>query len=230
MRHRVDHRSRGRPGDLPADARRPGPARRGRGDPGPTSGLLAGTRRLRIVDRDRAVQPWTSADGRWLLCYNGEIFNYRELRARADPPGAGLRTESDTEVVLEAFLAVGRGRGDPAARRVRLRDRRTGHRPGRTWPATRSGSSRSTGPVADGRLHVASEVKALVGRGAPIAEVPPGHHGWARARSGHARAEPVRRPAAPRRRPAGHRRPGRGRDARPAPRCSDASGCGSTPT
>ena len=52
------------------------------------SGLLAGTRRLRIVDRDRAVQPWTSADERWLLCYNGEIFNYRELRARTDPAGA----------------------------------------------------------------------------------------------------------------------------------------------
>ena len=45
------------------------------------NGLLAGTRRLRIVDRDRAVQPWTSTDERWLLCYNGEIFNHRELRA-----------------------------------------------------------------------------------------------------------------------------------------------------
>jgi asparagine synthase (glutamine-hydrolysing) len=38
--------------------------------------LLAGTQRLRIVDRDASVQPWTSADGRWVLCYNGELFNY----------------------------------------------------------------------------------------------------------------------------------------------------------
>ncbi len=36
--------------------------------------LLAGTQRLRIVDAERAVQPWVSADGRWLLCFNGEIF------------------------------------------------------------------------------------------------------------------------------------------------------------
>ena len=44
-------------------------------------GLFACTQRLRIVDRDHAVQPWLSADRRWLLCYNGEIFNHHELRA-----------------------------------------------------------------------------------------------------------------------------------------------------
>ena len=38
------------------------------------NGLFAGTQRLRIVDRDRAVQPWLSRAGRWLVCYNGEIF------------------------------------------------------------------------------------------------------------------------------------------------------------
>jgi asparagine synthase (glutamine-hydrolysing) len=52
-------------------------------------GLLAGTQRLRIVDRDAAVQPWTSADGRWVLCYNGELFNYRELAAQLTALGAG---------------------------------------------------------------------------------------------------------------------------------------------
>ncbi|MFI0433163.1 MAG: asparagine synthetase B, partial [Candidatus Nanopelagicales bacterium] len=36
---------------------------------------LLGTARLKIVDREHAVQPWSSADGRWTLCYNGEIFN-----------------------------------------------------------------------------------------------------------------------------------------------------------
>ena len=37
--------------------------------------LLAGVQRLPIVDRDHAVQPWIGGDGRWVLCYNGEIFN-----------------------------------------------------------------------------------------------------------------------------------------------------------
>ena len=41
--------------------------------------LLMGAQRLRIVDGERAEQPWVSADGRWVLCYNGEVFNHREL-------------------------------------------------------------------------------------------------------------------------------------------------------
>src|SRR5580698_6174634 len=90
--------------------------------------LLAGTQRLRIVDRDRAVQPWLSQDGRWLLCYNGEIFNYRQLRSELIGLGRQLRSESDTEVALEAFLqwgeqAVGRLRGEFA---FAIADRHTG--------------------------------------------------------------------------------------------------------
>ncbi len=55
--------------------------------------------------------------GRWLLCYNGEIFNYRQLRAELIGLGRELRTESDTELVLEAFAewgerAVTRFRGE----------------------------------------------------------------------------------------------------------------------
>ena len=70
------------------------------------SALLA-TSRLCIVDRDRAVQPWTSPDGRWALCYNGEVFNHAELRSRLEAQGHPQRSESDTEVVLEALLAWG---------------------------------------------------------------------------------------------------------------------------
>lgn len=55
------------------------------------AGLLAGTRRLRIVDRERAVQPWVSADERLLLCYNGEVFNHRELRAELTRLGHAQR-------------------------------------------------------------------------------------------------------------------------------------------
>jgi len=140
-------------------------------------GLLAGTQRLRIVDRERAVQPWQSADGRWLLCYNGELFNHRELRAELVGIGREFRSESDTEVVLEAFAhwgeeAVARFRGEFAFAVV---DRVQG----RTYLARDPVGVKplywSTGA---GRLYIASEVKALVPTGMPVSEVPPGHHGW----------------------------------------------------
>ena len=67
-------------------------------------GVSAATRRLRIVDREHAVQPWRSDDGRWLLCYNGEVYNHNELRAELRALGHEFRTESDTEVVLHACL------------------------------------------------------------------------------------------------------------------------------
>ena len=145
--------------------------------------LLAGTQRLRIVDRDRAAQPWVSADGRWLLCYNGEVFNHHQLHAELAGLGHRFRSHSDTEVVLEAFLewgedAVRRLRGefafaiaDLAADRLYLARDPLGVKP-LYW--SRQG----------GRLHVASEVKALVPFGVPVAELPPGHHGWADAAAG----------------------------------------------
>ncbi|HKD89452.1 MAG TPA: asparagine synthetase B, partial [Streptosporangiaceae bacterium] len=81
------------------------------------SRLLAGVQRLKITDRERAVQPWRSTDGRWLLCYNGEIFNYRQLRTELIGRGRWFRTDSDTELVLAAFgewgeRAVDRFRGE----------------------------------------------------------------------------------------------------------------------
>jgi asparagine synthase (glutamine-hydrolysing) len=148
-----------------------------------TGPLQAGTQRLRIVDRDRARQPWTSADGRWVLCYNGELFNYRELRAELQSLGRPFRGASDTEVVLEAFAqwgerAVTRFRGefafalaDTGTQRVYLARDPIGVKP--LYWARRHG-----------RLHVASEIKALVPLGVPIREVPPGQHGWAGAGAG----------------------------------------------
>lgn len=139
--------------------------------------LLAGTHRLRIVDREHAVQPWLSDDGRFLLCYNGEVFNHRQLRAELAALGRRPRTASDTEVVLHAFQewgpdAVRRLRGEFAFAVV---ERATG----RTYLARDPlGVKPLYWSRRDGRLHVASEIKALVPVGAPIAEVPPGHHGW----------------------------------------------------
>ncbi len=141
--------------------------------------LRAGTQRLRIVDRDRAIQPWLSRDGRWLLCYNGEIFNYRQLRTELIALGRPLRSESDTELALEAFLqwgdkAVGRFRGEFA---FTITDRRSG----RTYLARDPvGVKPLYWSSHDGRLHIASEVKALVPVGVRVSEVPPGHHGWAK--------------------------------------------------
>lgn len=139
--------------------------------------LLAGTHRLRIVDPAAGAQPLTSPDGRWLLCYNGEIFNYRWLRDELRGLGHEFRTRCDTEVVLAAFTrwgeaAVRRFRGefafavaDLAAERVYLARDAVGVKP-LYWS------------VARGCLHVASEIKALVPVGTPVNEVPPGCHGW----------------------------------------------------
>ena len=149
---------------------------------------LLATSRLRIVDRDRAVQPWTSPDGRWALCYNGEVFNHQQLRRRLQEQGHAQRSESDTEIVLEALLAW----GDDAMLEFRgefafaVLDRTTGTVLLARDPA---GVKPLYWARAHGRLHVASEVKSLTSLGARIHEVPPGHIG-----RGRADADPVLRP------------------------------------
>ncbi|WKU05543.1 asparagine synthase (glutamine-hydrolyzing) [Micromonospora sp. HUAS LYJ1] len=67
-----------------------------------------GTVRLSIIDLAGGDQPVGSADDRWWLCYNGELYNYRELRDALRLQGVRFRTESDTEVVLQAWIAWGR--------------------------------------------------------------------------------------------------------------------------
>ena len=63
-----------------------------------------GHRRLAIIDLSEAAsQPFESADGRCLLAYNGEIYNYKDLRAELKRAGRHFRTESDTEVLMVAL-------------------------------------------------------------------------------------------------------------------------------
>ncbi len=62
-----------------------------------------GFRRLSIIDLEAGVQPMHSADDRYVIVFNGEIYNYRELRAELEANGATFRTDSDTEVILQTY-------------------------------------------------------------------------------------------------------------------------------
>ncbi len=65
--------------------------------------------RLAIIDPDNpaANQPFTDRSGRWTMVYNGELFNFRELRTELERKGVVFVTQSDTEVLLEAFAREG---------------------------------------------------------------------------------------------------------------------------
>lgn len=72
------------------------------------AGITMGFRRLAIIDPSPAGhQPMTSANGRWVLTYNGEIYNYRDLARELTERGHRFRGASDTEVLLELFAHDG---------------------------------------------------------------------------------------------------------------------------
>lgn len=75
---------------------------------GRNGAVALGHRRLAILDLDRrADQPMVSADGRHVVVYNGEIYNFLELRSELSARGEVFRTESDTEVILAAWRVWG---------------------------------------------------------------------------------------------------------------------------
>lgn len=70
--------------------------------------LCLAHRRLSIIDLSaNGHQPFVDATGRFSMLYNGEVYNYRELRSELEPLGHTFRTDTDTEVVLEAWKAWG---------------------------------------------------------------------------------------------------------------------------
>jgi asparagine synthase (glutamine-hydrolysing) len=70
--------------------------------------LGLGHRRLSIIDTsDAANQPMRDASGRYIIAFNGEIFNFKELRLFLEARGVQFRSQSDTEVLLELFALEG---------------------------------------------------------------------------------------------------------------------------
>jgi len=132
--------------------------------------VVLGHRRLSILDiGDGGRQPMTSNDGRYVLTYNGEVYNFIEVRAELAALGHGFTSESDSEVILAAFVEWGesmlpRFNGmwamtiyDTQARRLFLARDRFGVK-----PLYYSWSQR--------RLTFASEIRALraIGAGASV--------------------------------------------------------------
>lgn len=121
---------------------------------------LFGHRRLAVIDIEHGVQPMRSKDERYTLIFNGEIYNYLELRAAMARDGVQFKTESDTEVLLELLITE----GPSALRKLNgmfafvLHDRESG-----TWIAGRDafGIKPLYYTAADGELLFASEIKAL---------------------------------------------------------------------
>lgn len=160
---------------------------RGRDDEGVwTSGPIndelracLGHRRLSIIDTSNAGhEPMISADGRFVITFNGEIYNYRELRVELAAKGHQFRTQTDTEVLLTAWQQWGESTlprlngmfafalWDDQERSLFLVRDRVGIKP--LYYATNSGQdARAPG----GSLAFASEVKSILASGLFKAEL-----------------------------------------------------------
>ena len=74
----------------------------------PDRTAFLGHRRLAIIDlSEGGAQPMRSHDERFAITFNGEIYNYKELRAELEARGAKFRSQSDTEVILESYRLWG---------------------------------------------------------------------------------------------------------------------------
>jgi asparagine synthase (glutamine-hydrolysing) len=74
----------------------------------PDERVAFGHRRLSIIDlSERGAQPMASTDGKLVVTFNGEIYNYRELRRTLEARGYTFRTQTDTEVLLQLYAEKG---------------------------------------------------------------------------------------------------------------------------
>jgi asparagine synthase (glutamine-hydrolysing) len=118
-------------------------------------------RRLKVIDLEGARQPMHSPDGRYHLVYNGEIYNFRELRAELAGKGWSFRTAGDTEVLLAAWATWG----------LDCLPRLNGIFAFAVWDSRERRLTLARDPLGvkplyvgwwDGVLYVASEAKAIV--------------------------------------------------------------------
>lgn len=129
------------------------------------AGAGLGSRRLAILDLSpRGHMPMATADGRYQIVYNGEVYNYRELRATLEARGVTFGSNTDTEVILKLYAADG-----PA-----MLERLNGMFAFAIWDTTtrtlfcardRLGVKPLYYAVRDGALYFASEEKALFAAG-----------------------------------------------------------------
>ena len=124
-----------------------------------------GHRRLSIIDLDHGHQPMATADGRLQVVYNGEVYNFRELRTELEAAGNRFDTNCDTEVVLAAYAEWGtdcfaRFNGMWALALVDLRA--DPDRPELVLARDHYGIKPLYAAAAGGRLLFASEIKALL--------------------------------------------------------------------
>ena len=132
-------------------------------------GIALGARRLKILDlSDRGHQPMSTSDGRYWITYNGEVYNYRELRSSLEARGYRFRSKTDTEVVLNLFADRG-----PA-----MLDELNGMFGFAIWDALdrslflardRLGIKPLFYATVGDQLYFASEIKALLAVGCPAA-------------------------------------------------------------
>ena len=130
-------------------------------------GVALASRRLAIIDlSSRGRMPMSTPDGRYWITYNGEVYNFRELRTLLEGRGHTFRSQTDTEVILRLFsdegpAMLGRLNGmfalaiwDARERALFLARDRLGIKP-------------LYYSVTGGRLYFASEEKALFAAGVP---------------------------------------------------------------
>ncbi len=125
-------------------------------------GVALGNRRLKVIDLPGGVQPMSDASGAVWVTYNGEIYNFREVRAELEARGRAFSTAGDTEVLVQGYLEwgeqfVGRLNGMFA---FAIWDRREGRLFAARDPMGQKPLYYTR--LADGTLLFASELKALV--------------------------------------------------------------------
>jgi len=124
-----------------------------------------GHRRLAIIDPgERGAQPMASADGRLVIVFNGEIYNFRALKAELEAQGVQFRTQCDTEVLLHLYARDGQDMVNSLRGMFAFA----------LWDSVRGGLFLARDPYGikplyladDGRtVRVASQVKALLAGG-----------------------------------------------------------------